>query len=105
MRPSPPSGGNERRVFEAGHFRSTPDCGLLHESDDVAVGEKIASAVRDLVSRIAEAPQWGRPVLQRPGVRVVLLVRYRYKVFYRVTGTAVRIIHIRHMSRRPWPPT
>jgi toxin ParE1/3/4 len=74
-------------------------------SDNVAVGEKIASAVRDLVSRIAEAPQWGRPVLQRPGVRVVLLVRYRYKVFYRVTGTAVRIIHIRHMSRRPWPPT
>ncbi|HYU12462.1 MAG TPA: type II toxin-antitoxin system RelE/ParE family toxin [Stellaceae bacterium] len=72
-------------------------------SDDAAVGEKIAAAIRDLVSRIAEAPQWGRPVAQRPGVRVVLLVRYPYKIFYRVAGTTVRIIHIRHMSRRPWP--
>jgi len=43
-------------------------------------------------------------VAQRPGVRVMLLVRYRYKIFYRVVGTTVRIIHIRHMSRRPWPP-
>jgi plasmid stabilization system protein ParE len=73
-------------------------------SGDAAVGEKVASAIRDLASRIAEAPQWGRPVVQRPGVRIMLLVRYRYKVFYRVVGNAVRIIHIRHMSRRPWPP-
>ena len=74
-------------------------------SDDAAVGEKIASAIRDLVSRIAQTPEWGRPVVQRPGVRVMLLVRYRYKIFYRILGTAIRIIHIRHMSRRPWPPT
>jgi plasmid stabilization system protein ParE len=72
-------------------------------SDDAAVGEKIASAIRDLAARIAEAPQRGRPVVQRPGVRVMLLVRYRYKIFYQVVGAAVRIIHIRHTSRRPWP--
>ena len=73
-------------------------------SDDVGVGEKIAAGIRELVSRIAQAPQRGRPVAQRPGVRVILLVRYRYKIFYRGAGTTVRIIHIRHMSRRPWPP-
>jgi plasmid stabilization system protein ParE len=40
-------------------------------SDDVAVGEKIASAVRDLVSRIAEAPQWGQAVWKQREIAVL----------------------------------
>ena len=39
-------------------------------SDDAAVGEKIGAAIREIVQRIAQAPEWGRPVVQRPGVRV-----------------------------------
>jgi plasmid stabilization system protein ParE len=45
-------------------------------SDASAVGEQIAAAIRELVARIGQAPQRGRPVVQRPGVRVMLLVRY-----------------------------
>jgi toxin ParE1/3/4 len=73
-------------------------------SGDAAAGEKIAAAIRERVAHIAEAPLFGRVIVQRPGIRLILLVRYRYKIFYRVAGTTVRIIHIRHMSRRPWPP-
>jgi toxin ParE1/3/4 len=72
-------------------------------SGEAAFGEKIATAIRERVARITEAPLFGRPVTRRPGVRLILLVRYRYKIFYRLVGTTVRIIHIRHMSRRPWP--
>jgi toxin ParE1/3/4 len=34
-------------------------------------------------------------------VRVLFIVRYPYKVFYRVRGEMVEILHIRHTSRRP----
>jgi plasmid stabilization system protein ParE len=35
-------------------------------------------------------------------VRVVLLIRYPYKIFYRILQDRIRILHIRHTSRRPW---
>ena len=42
-------------------------------------------------------------VAQRPGVRVVPLIRYPYKVFYRITNEAVEILYIHHAARRaPW---
>jgi plasmid stabilization system protein ParE len=37
-----------------------------------------------------------------PDVRVKFLVRYPYKMFYRVRADGVEIVHIRHTSRRPW---
>jgi toxin ParE1/3/4 len=37
-----------------------------------------------------------------PDIRVHIVQRYRYKIFYSVTADAVEIIHVRHTSRRPW---
>ena len=70
--------------------------------DDPSVGERIAARIEAVVNRIAQLPQSGRPVVQRPGVRVVPLLRYRYVIFYAVRGKTVRILHVRHTSRRPW---
>jgi toxin ParE1/3/4 len=50
-------------------------------SGEAAFGEKIATAIRERVARITETPLFGRPVTRRPGVRLILLVRYRYKIF------------------------
>ena len=47
-------------------------------------------------------PRSGRPVPDREGVRVAPLLRYPYNIFYAVVGETVRIVHIRHTSRRPW---
>jgi plasmid stabilization system protein ParE len=41
-------------------------------------------------------------VIDRPGVRVAPLLRYRYNIFYAVTGDTIRILHIRHTSRQRW---
>ena len=35
-----------------------------------------------------------------PGVRVVPLLRYPYKIFYRITSETVEILHIHHAARR-----
>jgi toxin ParE1/3/4 len=55
------------------------------------------------VARIGAWPESAAEVAQRPGVRAVSLVRYPYKMFYRVTPDAVEILHIHHAARQePW---
>jgi toxin ParE1/3/4 len=58
--------------------------------------------IRNMVEQIANAPESAPGVEQRPGMRVVPLVRYPFKVFYRIVGDTIRIVHIRHTARRPW---
>jgi len=37
-----------------------------------------------------------------PNVRAVLVLRYPYKIFYRVRRDVIEILYIRHTARRPW---
>jgi plasmid stabilization system protein ParE len=75
-------------------------------ADSLVFGKVVAIAVeariRKIIERIAEQPESAQRVTERPGVRVVPLIHYPYKVFYRVLDDRVRILHIRHTSRRPW---
>jgi plasmid stabilization system protein ParE len=57
---------------------------------------------RNAIEQISADPESGPRVEQRPGMRVLPLVRYPFKVFYRIAGDTVRILHIRHTARRPW---
>src|SRR5207302_9049325 len=71
-----------------------------------AFGEAVSAAVeariREVVARIAQAPESARRLVGRPTVRVVPLVRYPYKIFYTVATQTVQILHVRHTARRPW---
>jgi plasmid stabilization system protein ParE len=67
-------------------------------SANPAVAERIAARIQEVVVQITGSPLSGRSVVQRPGIRVVLLSNYRYKIFYRVIGDTIRIVHIRHTS-------
>lgn len=71
-------------------------------SDNPAVGDGVAARIQEVVDRLVRMPQSGRPVAERPGVRVAPLLRYRWNIFYAVDGETLRILHIRHTSRRPW---
>jgi plasmid stabilization system protein ParE len=72
---------------------------------DVA-GPRIAAAIgariERVISRVAEHPHSAPRVSERRGVRVALVIRYPYKIFYRIRGDAIEILHIRHTARRPW---
>jgi plasmid stabilization system protein ParE len=50
--------------------------------------------------RIGQWPESAQQVAGRAGVRVAPLVRFLYKVFYRVTSDAVEILHLHHAARR-----
>lgn len=66
------------------------------------VAESLEVRIRSIVDRIGREPLSAPKVEQRPGLHVVPLIRYPFKIFYRVLDDRVKIVHIRHTSRRPW---
>ncbi|MFN3548993.1 MAG: type II toxin-antitoxin system RelE/ParE family toxin [Mesorhizobium sp.] len=96
-----PCAADEAGVLEAGAS------GLADDRRGSAVFGRAARQglelrLRQVLERIANQPNAAREVVQRPGVRVLPLVRYPYKVFYRVRSDSVLILHIRHAARQPW---
>jgi plasmid stabilization system protein ParE len=66
-----------------------------------AVSLAVEARVHRIIAHIAEYPEAAEGTAERPGVHIVPLVRYPYKIFYRVLDDRVRILHIRHTSRQP----
>jgi plasmid stabilization system protein ParE len=55
--------------------------------------------VSKTVDRIARWPRSARRVEGHPEVHVAPLVRYPYKIFYRIRGDGVEILHVHHAAR------
>jgi plasmid stabilization system protein ParE len=53
------------------------------------------------VQFIADYPEASQHA-DEPSIRVKLVRRYRYKIFYRIVSDTVEVLHVRHTSRRPW---
>jgi len=66
-----------------------------------AIAESIATRLETVIDRICRLPKAAPRVSQRSQVRVATVVRYPFRIFYRVRGETIDILHIRHMSRRP----
>jgi plasmid stabilization system protein ParE len=66
-----------------------------------AIAEAIGRRLENVVDRICRVPEAAPRVSQRSQVRVVAVVRYPFRIFYRVRDDAIDILHIRHTSRRP----
>jgi toxin ParE1/3/4 len=86
--------------------RALADLRKISADSRRAFGDRVAEAlearIRGLVERLSTDPLSAPEIEQRPGVHVVPLVRYPFKIFYRVLEDRVRIQHIRHTSRKPW---
>ena len=69
---------------------------------DRRIADAFEYRLRHAIDRLRKSPRSAALVVGRPGVRVLLLRRFPYKVFFRISDDAVVILHIRHMSRRAW---
>jgi plasmid stabilization system protein ParE len=67
-----------------------------------SVTETLETRIRAVIDRISRDPLSAPEVEQRPGRHTVPLIRYPFKIFYRVLEDRVMILHIRHTARRPW---
>ncbi len=53
-----------------------------------------------VLTRLGQWPESTQEVSQRPGVRMAPLIRYPYKIFYRISGDTIEILHIHHAAQR-----
>jgi len=61
----------------------------------------VLAAIHTAVGEIAINPLGSRRTSDRD-VRVKIVRRYLYKIFYIVADEDVEILHVRHGARRPW---
>ncbi len=58
--------------------------------------------IRAAVDQISRWPESARRSAARADVRVALVGRYPYKIFYRLADETIEILHIHHAARRAW---
>jgi toxin ParE1/3/4 len=66
------------------------------------IAVSIRRRLLDVIDHICRTPEAAPRVSQRSQVRAAAVVRYPFRVFYRVRVDTIDILHIRHTSRRPW---
>jgi toxin ParE1/3/4 len=86
--------------------RALADLEEIHrylEPRSPAGAQNVLRSIHDAIGQIAREPLSG-PQTSDPSVRVKVLGRYRYKIFYDLPDAdTVEIVHVRHTARRPWP--
>ena len=85
--------------------RALADLDEIASYDSIHASPAVAKSVErrfiEVIERICRAPQSAPRVSQRSLVRVATVVRYPFRIFYRVRDDTIDILHIRHTSRRP----
>jgi toxin ParE1/3/4 len=88
--------------------RYTPAAFAEREAIFEYLNERSPQAAREVVGLIArrigelsEHPRKGHET-DRQGIYVLWVAPHPYRVFYRIDGRDVVIVHIRHTARRPW---
>jgi toxin ParE1/3/4 len=66
------------------------------------IAPAVERRIREVIARIVQWPQSTRRSAKYLDVRVVLIGRYPYRIFYKVTADTVVILHIHHTARQPW---
>jgi toxin ParE1/3/4 len=87
-------------------LRALADLEAIFEYIDAhapATAQGLRSAMERAISGLEEFP-YIAPATDEPGVRVLTLGRYPYRIYYAVDAQAevITILHARHTSRRPF---
>jgi plasmid stabilization system protein ParE len=64
----------------------------------------VLQAIYSTIQLIADHPE-AAPRTDSPEVRVALVRRYGYRIFYTIANEAIQVLHVRHASRQPWTGT
>jgi toxin ParE1/3/4 len=56
--------------------------------------------IRVVLSRVRKRPRSAQALLGQPSIRVLPLLRYPYRIYYRIDGDLLYILHVHHTSRK-----
>ena len=62
----------------------------------------VRRAIVGAIRALEAFPGLGR-LTSLPGIRELVVPNYPYKIYYRVEGEDIWLLHIRDARRRPWP--
>jgi toxin ParE1/3/4 len=66
--------------------------------------EPVEQRIRTVLEHVRAWPESTRRLEDHSDIRLVPLVRYPYRIFYRIDGDRILVLHIHHTSRRTWTP-
>lgn len=72
------------------------------DQQNPVAARSVKRAIRHAVEFLAEFPHIGTVTDRSPEFRGVRAGRYPYRVYYRIRGDEVWIVHIRDMRRQLW---
>jgi toxin ParE1/3/4 len=67
-----------------------------------SVARHVSDAVERALGIIRKHPYAGRTMRRNRRLRVKVVSRYPYLIFYRIDPDVILVLHIRHGSRRKW---
>ena len=73
-----------------------------HTVGEPRIAVAVAERIEYVVNRLGRLPRSAPRVVGRANVRVALVLRFPYKIYYRVRTDDIEILHIRHTARHPW---
>jgi len=86
-------------VYTEEALRNLDDISDYIRQNYPTISEAFRLRLQFVGARIAKWPESAQEVADQSDVRVVPLVRYPYKVFYRVSNQTVEILHVHHAAR------
>ena len=89
-------------VYTAGARSDLDEIGEWLSDHYPTIAPTVERRIHNVIARIAQWPQSARRSAKYPGVGVVPIGRYPYKIFYRVTADTIEVLHIHHSARQPW---
>jgi toxin ParE1/3/4 len=89
-------------VYTAGARSDLDEIGEWLSDHYPTIAPAVERRIHNVIARIARWPESARRSAKYPGVRVVPIGRYPYKIFYRVTADTIEVLHIHHSGRQPW---
>ena len=66
-----------------------------------AVAKSVVLEIERRLGLLADLPMMA-PATDEPGIRELVVIRYPYKVYYRIDEGHVVVMHVRDARRRPW---
>ncbi|MEJ0097953.1 MAG: type II toxin-antitoxin system RelE/ParE family toxin [Bauldia sp.] len=75
----------------------------FYRSESSRAAGRVSREILRALELIHRRPAIGIRSAPDKRIRSKLLVRYPYRIYYRLMAGGVIILHIRHTARRPWP--
>ena len=83
--------------------RDIADIRSYFASDDKRAAERVRQQILHAISLLADYPLIGT-ASDEAQVRVKLVRHYPYRIYYRVMGDVIEILHVRHTARKEPDP-